>query len=80
LWQISANAYRKAYLLKEKATLKALDKEIMSLEKKYDLKEAENKALQLTNRLILTGFVSLTLLILLVTSLVIFVNAENTPK
>ena len=72
LWQISANAYRKAYLLKEKATLKALDKEIMSLEKKYDLKEAENKALQLTNRLIFTGFVSLTLLILLVTSLVIF--------
>ena len=72
LWQISANAYRKAYLLKEKATLKALDKEIMSLEKKYDLKEAENKALQLTNRLIFTGFFSLTLLILLVTSLVIF--------
>ena len=72
LWQISANAYRKAYLLKEKATLKALDKQIMSLEKKYDLKEAENKALQLTNRLIFTGFISLTLLILLVTSFVIF--------
>lgn len=72
LWQISATAYRKAYLLKEKATLKALDKQIMSLEKKYDLKEAENKALQLKNRLIFTGFVSLTLLILLVTSFVIF--------
>ena len=72
LWQISANAYRKAYLLKEKATSKALDKQIMSLEKKYDLKEAENKALQLTNRLIFTGFISLTLLILLVTSFVIF--------
>ena len=72
LWHISANAYRKAYQLKEKATLKALDKQIMTLEKKYDLKEAENKALQLTNRLIFTGFVSLTLLILLVTSLVIF--------
>ena len=72
LWQISANAYKTAYTLQEKATSKALDKQIMSLEKKYDLKEAENKALQLTNRLIFTGFISLTLLILLVTSLVIF--------
>ena len=72
LWQISANAYKTAYTLQEKATSKALDKQIMSLEKKYDLKEAENKALQLTNRLIFTGFFSLTLLILLVTSLVIF--------
>ena len=72
LWQISANAYKTAYTLQEKATSKALDKQIMSLEKKYDLKEAENKALQLTNRLIFTGFISLTLLILLVTSFVIF--------
>ena len=72
LWQISANAYKTAYTLQDKATSKALDKQIMSLEKKYDLKEAENKALQRTNRLIFTGFVSLTLLILLVTSLVIF--------
>lgn len=72
LWQISANAYKTAYTLQDKATSKALDKQIMSLEKKYDLKEAENKALQLTNRLIFTGFFSLTLLILLVTSLVIF--------
>ena len=79
LWQISANAYKTAYTLQEKATSKALDKQIMSLEKKYDLKEAENKALQLTNRLIFTGFVSLTLLILLVTSLVIFTNNAQQP-
>ncbi|HNX90057.1 MAG TPA: hypothetical protein PKH58_13360 [Paludibacteraceae bacterium] len=72
LWHISANAYKTAYTLQEKATSKALDKQIMTLEKKYDLKEAENKALQLTNRLIFTVFVSLILLILLVTSTVIF--------
>ncbi|MBP1664180.1 MAG: putative secreted protein, partial [Bacteroidetes bacterium] len=34
LWKKSAFAYKKAYLLKEKATSKALDKQIMSLEKK----------------------------------------------
>lgn len=72
LWQKSAIAYKKAYQLKEKAISKELDKQIMSLEKKYDLKEAENKALQLRNRLIFSGFVSLLLIILLVTSTIIF--------
>ncbi|HNX88924.1 MAG TPA: hypothetical protein PKH58_07575 [Paludibacteraceae bacterium] len=72
LWQKSAAAYKKAYLLKEKATTKELDKQVMSLEKKYDLNEAENKALLYRNSNILITIIAVFLMVLLVTLLIIW--------
>ena len=72
LWQKSAGAYQQAYQLREKAANKEMDMQILEIEKKYDLVEAENKALQYQNRTIWIGFISMTIIILLITLIVIY--------
>ncbi|MGC3979172.1 MAG: hypothetical protein QM751_13665 [Paludibacteraceae bacterium] len=72
LWQKSAQAYKKAYFLRDKAVSKDLDKHILELEKKYDYTEAEYKVLKYRNRLIITAFTGVILLLLLIVVIVVF--------
>lgn len=76
LWQKSALAYKKAYDLKSKAVNKELDKNVLELEKKYDLTQAENEALHFRSRAILLGFLSVILIILLI-SFTIIIRQKN---
>jgi hypothetical protein len=71
LWQKSALAYKKAYELKNKAVSKELDKNILELEKKYDLTQAENTALHFRTRAVLLGFLSILLIVLLISFTII---------
>lgn len=64
LWRKSAIAFKKGYELKDKALEKELDTKILELEKKYDLTQAENKALMYKNRTILLGAICFLLLLL----------------
>lgn len=67
LWQKSANAYKKAYILRNKAVDKELDTQILELEKKYDLSDAENRALRYKNRIITIGIIGILLFAVLAT-------------
>ena len=61
-WKLSIYGYKKTYELMSSNVNKNLDTNILELEKKYDLTELENKALQLKNRaIILAGIVILML-------------------
>jgi len=79
-WQQSALAYQKAYELRDKAVSKELDTRIMELEKKYDLAEAQNKALEYRNRIVLISLASLAAVILLVSAVIILVQRQHRTK
>lgn len=80
LWQSSAEAFKKAYELRDKAINKEVDKRVMELEKKYDLTEAENKLLHFRNRIILVSLFSVFLIIFLIFITVFLRQSEKNAE
>lgn len=70
-WQKSAEAYKEAYILRNKAMNKDLDTRILELEKKYDLTDAENRALHYRNRVNTIGLLGILLALLFVSITII---------
>jgi len=66
-WKLSIWGFKKTYELMSSNLNKNLDTKILELEKKYDLTEAENIALQFKNRaIILAGIVLLMLSVIII--------------
>lgn len=75
--QESMLAYKRALLLYDKAIQKKLDTQILTLEKKYDLAEAENQTLKFKNRTIILEVISLMLIVILISLFIIWQQRKS---